>query len=159
MPTMKTLTIGGTTYDLEGGVTSVNGQTGAVVLDASDVGAATEQDIADAIIQVLPVDSASGAVASFPDGYPAPVEALTATITPVQDLHGQTSPYPAGGGKNKFGLEFIQNTTFTLVNGYYRSDVPMCKAGTYKWTGYTFTASVANLAVRLIDGTNPHFMV
>lgn len=126
MPIMKTLTIGGTTYDLEGGVTSVNGQTGDVVLDADDVGAATEQDIADAIIQVLPVDSASGAVASFPDGYPAPVEALTAAITPVQDLHGQTSPYPAGGGKNKLEkivetVQTVNDITFTpLEDGYVR---------------------------------------
>ena len=30
------------------------------------------------------------------------MRSLVAEINPVQDLHGQSSPYPAGGGKNKF---------------------------------------------------------
>lgn len=91
MPTMKTLTIGGTTYDLEGGVTSVQGKTGDVVLTPAD------------LKFLLPTDTASGAVASFPDGADGvPVESLSCAITPVQDLHGQSSPYPAGSTKNLF---------------------------------------------------------
>jgi len=92
MPTMKTLTIGGTTWDIEGGVTSVNGKTGEVTLDATDVGAATASDIQTAILSVLPTDTASGAIASFPDGYPAPVEALSVAINPVQSGSGDPSP-------------------------------------------------------------------
>jgi hypothetical protein len=46
----------------------------------------------------LPVDTASGAIASFPDGADGvPVEALTVALEPVQDLNGQSSPYPSGG--------------------------------------------------------------
>ena len=51
----------------------------------------------------LPVDTASGAIASFPDGASgAPVEALTVSLDPVQDLHGQSAPYPPNGGANKW---------------------------------------------------------
>ena len=46
------------------------------------------------------LSSASGSIASFPDGSPAPVTALNVGIEPQQDLHGQSSPWPAGGGKN-----------------------------------------------------------
>lgn len=55
------------------------------------------------VINFLPVDNASGSIASFPDGADnVPVKSLIAQITPLQDLHGQSAPYPAGGGKNKF---------------------------------------------------------
>ena len=46
------------------------------------------------------VDTASGAIASFPDGAAMPMESLTVEMSPIQDLHGQDAPYPAGGGKN-----------------------------------------------------------
>lgn len=72
-------------------------------------------------------DTASGAIASFPDGAnDIPVKDLTVAIEPVQDLHGQSSPYPAGGGVNKCydaashlfprgdGLTIVENAdTFT----------------------------------------------
>lgn len=70
-------------------VQSVNGKTGAVVLDATDVGALTEADL----IALLPVDTASGPIASFPDGADnVPVEALTVGIAPVQSGSGDPSP-------------------------------------------------------------------
>lgn len=51
-------------------------------------------------------DTATGAVASFSDGADdVPMEDVTVQIEPVQDLHGQENPYPAGGGKNLFGFE------------------------------------------------------
>lgn len=53
-------------------------------------------------------DTASGAIASFPDGAPYPVLDLQVGIDPVQDLHGQANPYPAGGGKNLFDGEIEQ---------------------------------------------------
>lgn len=59
-----------------------------------------------ALIPFLPVDSASGAIASFPDGAnDIPVISLTAEIEPVQDLNGYANPWPAGGGKNLIGIE------------------------------------------------------
>jgi len=42
-------------------------------------------------------------IASFADGADdIPIKQLSVAIEPVQDLHGQDAPYPAGGGKNKF---------------------------------------------------------
>lgn len=45
------------------------------------------------------------------------------TLEPIQDLHGQSNPYPAGGGKNKFTytVESIKaaNTTGTWSNNVY----------------------------------------
>lgn len=46
------------------------------------------------------VDTASGAIASFPDGAAVPAKNITIGIEPVQDLHGYDNPWPAGGGKN-----------------------------------------------------------
>lgn len=40
-------------------------------------------------------------IATFDDGADdAPVKALTVSIDPVQDLHGYSNPWPAGGSKN-----------------------------------------------------------
>ena len=40
-------------------------------------------------------------IATIPDGADGlPVKELEVAVTPVQDLHGQANPYPAGGGKN-----------------------------------------------------------
>lgn len=65
------------------------------------------------------IDTASGAIASFPDGSGLPMRSLVAEINPVQDLHGQDAPYPAGGGWNladpsAFTLNFV-----TESNGIY----------------------------------------
>lgn len=46
-------------------------------------------------------DTASGSIASFPDGSDdMPMKQIVGEIVPQQDLHGQSNPYPAGGGKN-----------------------------------------------------------
>ena len=55
------------------------------------------------IYSAYPTDTASGSVASFADGADdIPMKSVVVNIEPAQDLHGQESPYPAGGGKNKF---------------------------------------------------------
>ena len=45
----------------------------------------------------------SGSLVRFDTPISAPLVSLIVDINPVQDLHGQDSPYPAGGGINKFG--------------------------------------------------------
>ena len=60
---------------------------------------------------------ASGAIASFPDGTANPVDSLSVSIEPVQDLHGQSNPYPAGWGKNKWKpmtTKTVDGVTFTV---------------------------------------------
>lgn len=54
----------------------------------------------DDVLKAFPTDSAQGAVASFSDGAELQFKSLVVDIDPVQDLHGQGAPYPAGGGKN-----------------------------------------------------------
>lgn len=45
-------------------------------------------------------------IASFSDGADEiPIKGMTVNVDPVQDLHGQANPYPAGGGANKFGFK------------------------------------------------------
>ena len=56
-------------------------------------------------------------IATFPDGADnVPMKSATFAITPVQDLHGYDSPWPAGGGKNKFNKDGT-DTTKGFVTG------------------------------------------
>lgn len=50
-------------------------------------------------------------IATVPDGAAVPLSALKIAIDPIQDLHGQSSPYPAGGGKNKLPITVTTSTT------------------------------------------------
>lgn len=75
--------------------------------DASDyyTKSATDTLLLDKAPVIL--NSASGSVASFSDGSPAPVTALTVGIEPVQDLHGYDHPWPGGGGNNLFNMDDV----------------------------------------------------
>ena len=75
---------------------------------------------AEKILSVYPTDTASGSIASFADGADnIPLKSCIVQIEPVQDLHGYDSPWPAGGGKNKFPVTLssqVKNgTTFTVA--------------------------------------------
>ena len=72
------------------------GQITGTLSDQTDL-----QDALDNKADVI-VNSASGSIVSIPDAKASPVVGLSVGIEPVQDLHGQTNPYPAGGGKNLF---------------------------------------------------------
>lgn len=63
--------------------------------------------IKDAIAETYITDTIENVpIASFSDGADEiPVRELQVAIEPVQSLNGQTSPYPAGGGKNKLGFK------------------------------------------------------
>lgn len=80
-----------------------------VWIDTDEAGTEADliQDVVDSkeenkkIIANLATDTASGSIASFSDGADdLPLKSLVVDINPVQDLHGQERPYPAGGGKN-----------------------------------------------------------
>ena len=91
------------------------------------------------------VDSvASAPVASFPDGANGQPMQVTASIEPVQDLHGQTSPWPAGGGKNLLDDSTLFHGFFGPNGGYngngnYISYMISLPAGTY-----TFSTDLEN---------------
>ena len=111
--------------------------------------------------------TASGAIASFSDGFKdAAMDYCVAQIEPVQDLHGQANPYPAGGGKNKFQTtattQTVNGTTFTVnddgsvtvsgtptavINGGYVLGEVTLSAGTYKVNGCGNTTNVLRLTV------------
>ena len=46
-----------------------------------------------------------GALIHITDALASPMQKCEVTLEPIQDLHGQDAPYPAGGGKNKFSSD------------------------------------------------------
>ena len=79
----------------------------------------TSDGIYESILKLYPVDTASGSIASFPDGADnVPMKSVVCDIAPVQDLHGYDNPWPAGGGKNKLkppaSGTTSANVTFTV---------------------------------------------
>ena len=67
------------------------------------------------LINILPTDTASGAIASFPDGSDLfDYLSCIVDIDPVQDLHGYDKPWVGGAGKNLFDES-------TIYHGYYNS--------------------------------------
>lgn len=85
---------------LEGSVTSLEGR-----VDAQDAKIATlEIDVKD----ILPTDTASGEIASFPDGSDLfDYLSCIVDIEPLQDLHGYDSPWVGGAGKNKLPYPYL----------------------------------------------------
>ena len=101
----------------------------------------------------FPTDTASGAIASFTDGADdIPVKSLIADVTPIQNLNGQSAPYPAGGGVNKIGANNVTNGTYngnvdsTLTHGSASTTIsgtnPISIVMSYGWQGTTFISDV-----------------
>ena len=69
--------------------------------EAAEAAAETAEEYAENAAPAI-INSASGAIASFSDGAGnRKIKSLVVNIKPVQDLHGQDAPYPAGGEANK----------------------------------------------------------
>ena len=110
-------------------------------------------DVKSAIDALKITDTASGAIASFPDGAAMPVESLTVEMNPIQDLHGYDSPWPAGGGKNVlpyYDADITQNGITLKVN----SDYSVTLNGTATAT-MTFNAPVGDFEW---DGETPYWI-
>ena len=123
--------------------------TGKITLNAdvqqSDI-TNLKQNKADIIIT-----NASGSIAAITDGADdLPVESMTVQIEPMQDLHGQSNPYPAGGGVNKWnpsesnpgyiGAEGNINAQNPTNMEYYTDYIPVL-ANTVYTVGYNAFAS------------------
>lgn len=110
-------------------------------------------------------DSASGAIASFPDGADnLPLKSLVVDIDPVQDLHGYDSPWVAGGGKNLFGGVFNQNFVFATpipanttiaVSCAYNSESSNVRINLYRQNGTRFT----NYGINTISGNKQYRVI
>lgn len=72
-------------------------------------------------------ETLSGSIVTFSDAWVGSKIYPNASIVPVQSLNGQASPYPPGGGKNKFDISAIvpfnanvvvtkTDTSFTVKN-------------------------------------------
>ncbi len=78
----------------------------------------------DELSELLPTETASGEIASFPDGQAViPMDSLVVDLDPIQDLNGYDAPWVGGAGKNKFAYPYtiassgtINGVTYT-VNG------------------------------------------
>jgi len=116
-------------------IIQTNGNMSLSDLDGSLAESAVIQDKADVI-----VSSASGSIASFSDGADGlPVVDLKCDIEPVQDLHGYSNPWPAGGGKNLLPM---------TVDG-----IKACNTnGT--WSGNVYTSSGITFTLLTDDGSN-----
>ena len=55
--------------------------------------------------------TATGSLIHIADALALPAKALSANISPIQDLHGYDSPWPAGGGKNLDPYDSINNSS------------------------------------------------
>lgn len=101
--------------------------------------------IYESILNLYPINEASGSIASFSDGADnIPMKSVVCDINPIQDLRGYDAPWPAGGGKNKWSVEetFEKDSSSTYV--YKEVSLP---AGTYTISGL-FTTTNPNNAVR-----------
>ena len=65
------------------------------------------------------IDTASGAIASFPDGAGTPMRSLLAQIEPQQDLHGYDAPWAGGAGANKLRTPYTDGASKTGSNVTY----------------------------------------
>lgn len=122
------------------------------------------------IFSAYATDTASGAVATFADGADdIAMKSVKVAIEPVQDLHGQEAPYPAGGGKNLLnntatsgavdGIVFTINSDGTVnvsgtasANAYYKVCEITLPAGSYVLSGCPANGSTSTY--RLYDDAN-----
>lgn len=69
--------------------------------------------------ELLPTESASGSIVSFPDGQSVfPMKSLKVNLEPIQDLHGYDSPWVGGAGANllnsDYAIKFTLSKTITF---------------------------------------------
>lgn len=83
--------------------------------------------------------TASGSIVTITDGAPLPVDSLSVAVEPVQDLHGQPYPYPAGGGKNIGKISSSNEGSGQKSTAVYSdTGVTLTTTGTYGRQGWLF---------------------
>ena len=167
------------TSEITGGhsvtITDAEGAHSFNVMDGEDgddyvLTSTDKQDIADIVVnQVIPKadiikDTTSGSICSFPDGADdVPMDSLKVKIEPVQDLHGQDAPYPAGGGKN---LAIISENSYSehqRATWIYNNQggVEITASGTYARVAYLFNVIEGNtytLSFKAASNGNYHLV-
>ena len=74
-------------------------------------------------------------IATFNDGTSNPLKSLTASIVPVQDLHGYDSPWAGGAGKNKLNLSTRASATIQGITSEVKADNTVVASGTSTGNG------------------------
>ena len=99
----------------------------------------------------------TGDVVQFDVITGASITSLSTTITPIQSLHGYSSPWPAGGGKNKINLYDIASlgTNVTEIENGYSFTVASAQYG----IGISFTPLTGQytLSCKAKNGTAKNF--
>ena len=81
-------------------------------------------------------------VVTFTAEEESPLNLVKAEFSPVQDLHGQDAPYPAGCGKNKFDESAVTNGYYINASGVITPLQGTCYSGLIPVTaGETYTFS------------------
>ena len=104
------------------------------------------------------INTATGSVASFSDGADdLPVNDLKIGIEPVQDLHGQSNPYTAGGGSNKWdeqwelGIWNGNGEKADAINSIRSKNYIPCSANTSYYVTYPTTTFPSGLIIRELN--------
>lgn len=92
------------------------------------------------------LETASGEIATFQTDMKAPLKRLLASLAPIQDLHGYSNPWPAGGGKNKFDEPnaTVYNRFFNTNNNWQNSSTGACSYAIPAVAGETWAISASN---------------
>ena len=93
-------------------------------------------------------DTVSGAIVSITDGSANPIQSLTVSLSPIQDLHGHDSPYPAGGGKNKINAP----DATTTGGAYLYNGALVLPVGTYTLSFTSSSGASTSASVAITDG-------
>lgn len=66
-----------------------------------------------------PLNTFTGDIVQFHTIRSMPIKSLKVNMSPIQDLHGYNSPWPEGGGKNKFDVGIVTSSDFAISNGTF----------------------------------------
>ena len=97
---------------------------------------------------------ASGDIVSITDGADGmPLKECVVSVDPVQDLHGQDSPYPAGGGVQKWDEVWAANLTIGSYGNNFGSVnfVPVIPGETYYFVTGSYNIGGKGLRLAYYD--------
>lgn len=95
------------------------------------------------------IETASGAIANFNTSLAMPVLDCIAEFSATQDLHGQSAPYPAGGGKNLFSDVF---SDYSKPASYWEYPITLTQGTTYKISAELVGTDITGIAVGIAKG-------
>ena len=114
----------------------------------------------------------TGSLIHITDALASPMQKCEVSLEPIQDLHGQANPYPAGGGKNLLNPQHFANRGYGSGGDIYTVDNDMIKvnssdsmawanitgftlkAGTYTFTAFPQNSVSAGGAIRYNDSNH-----